>query len=466
VTEARQVALGADPPTYTGTSTSTSAPPTTSTSASSTPPPSSTSTPTPAPKSNNTGAIVGGVVGGLLGVALIAVLMIWLLCGKRIRERIESRRQPPAQEKNTLGQAFSTPPAQPPTLANIVVPVPLRSYPVRPTLQSYGSSGSQNTNLDSNYGYTTLHSPKPSEDHHNLDPEDRPIDRIEMGSNMTRSNTHRNRHRSSTSSTGALALLTRITSLRWRRHVPTNSDGSAGSAGLTSTGMVSMDSGGGIDLEGARHAPNDQSNVYRRMVAPVPFTLPNHAEEPEILDISNPENNDLSRSRSQASSYPSAAEEKRRLKQPPAYTGPPPEAAVAGRREHVSQEISMEPRASLARLEVSSRIATAGSRTVASESNEGHSPLYSPYSERSGQQQQPDRNRTRPHSDSRTNSNSVPSNFALPASPWEQAPQTASSGVLDYSPVPPVPNVGDNKSAQTPSNLRFTVTNPGHHVEM
>ncbi|PVG03243.1 hypothetical protein CPB86DRAFT_804233 [Serendipita vermifera] len=456
VTQARQVALGASPPTLSVTSTSTSTSPSSSTSSSTGS--SSSSTSAPAPSRDNTGPIVGGVVGGLLGLALVVVILVWLLCGKRIRQQFETRRQKQVPEKNVLGRAFTTP-QQPPALANIVVPVPIRSYPARPTFQTYGSSGSQTTNVDPNYGYTTLHSPKPSEDPHNYGSEDHPIDRIEMGSNLSRQNTRRTRHRSSSSS-GALALLTRITSLRWRRHVPTNSDGSAGSGTMmTSTGMISSE--GAIDLDGSRRGSNEnqQGNTYRRMVVPVPFTLPNHAEEPDIIDISNPDNprpEGPNRSQSQSSSYPSAAEEKRRLN-PPAYTGPP--AAVV-RRETVGQEISMAPRASLARLEISSGVATAGSRTVASESQDGHGPLYSPYSDdqRSGQPE-----RHRPHSDSRTHSNSVPSNIALP-SPWEQAPQTASSGVLDYSPVPPESK--NAKSVQTPSNLRFTVTNPGHHVEM
>jgi len=396
LTEAHQIALGGPAP---GSSSSTTpAHSATETFSSSTTP---SYSPQPASQ-GDTGVIVGGVVGGILGLSLVAVILVWLLCGQSIRKRFGKNTAQPKGE--VLGRAFDTPTGAPP-LANIVVPIPVRPYPVRSTFDSYMSSTSAGSNAGDYPGSATGHKEMTGPD--GLARSDVGI--MERGSSQN----HRSLARNNTNSSFAASLIQRVSSsMRWRRRTQTNSMGSNGTGTVITITATGMDS----DTE---HGPRNVSgqNTARRNVDPIPFILPSHPEETAVVDIS-------AEGVDRTSPYGmSAAAEKRRLN-PPAYRDSVPWTNGNSRSD---------PGASNS-LDFSSGGATAGS--------EAHHSAVAPV---------PPSTITLGTAMGRT---SLPSNIVLP-SPFDLLSQDASSGVLDSSPIHVRPAAAD---------LRFTVTNPS--VEM
>lgn len=347
---------------------------------------------------------MGGVVGGVLGVSLVAVLMLWLLCAQSIRKRFskENISQP---RPDVLGRAYATP-TEPPPLANIVVPVPVRPYPLRPAFQSYVSTTTGGSNVgDSAY--------KESSEYDGTARSDVAI--MERGSSQN----HTSLARHDTNSSFATSLLRRVTG-RWRRRAQGASMNSIGTGTVMTTTVTGMDSDTG---HGSRNVSRE--NTTRRTVDPVPFILPSHPEEPTIVDIS-------SSNVDRTSPYGlSAAEEKRRLN-PPAYSNSVPWSGTT------TQSQGSDPNASNSLLDLPSGAATAGSAShIGPLVTVGAPSTVAPMT-----------------GAART---SLPSNIILP-SPFDMLSQGASSGILDTSPLPRRPPAS--------TNLRFAVTNPSREVEM
>lgn len=403
VTEARQIALGGPAPAFTVTSsfssTTTPAHSATETSSSST---ASSNSAQPASRQNDTGAIVGGVVGGILGLLLVAVILVWLLCAQSIRKRFGKNTTQPKGE--ILGRAFDTPTGAPP-LANIVVPIPVRPYPVRNGFDSYMSSTSAGSNAGDYPGSAIGHKEMTGPD--GLARSDVGI--RERGSSQN----HRPLARNNTNSSFAASLIQRVSSsMRWRRRTQTNSMDSIGTGTVMTTTATGMDSDTG---HGSRNI--SRQNTARRNVDPIPFVLPSHPEETAVISIS-------AEGADRTSPYGmSAAEEKRRLN-PPAYRGSVPWTNGNSRSQN------SEPGASNS-LDISSGGATAGS--------ENHHGAFAPSAITLG---------------TAMGRTSLPSNIVLPSA-FDLLSQDASSGVLDSSPIHVRPPAAD---------LRFTVTNPS--VEM
>jgi hypothetical protein len=432
-TEARGVALGAVPPTLT-VSTSASGtgaaviPSTTSLSTLSS---STTSGASSLPRQDNTGAIVGGVVGGILGAALITVIMLWLFCGKCLQSRFNSH-DPPLTGQNILGRAFTTP-TTPPALTNIVVPVPVRPYPLKRAFQSFMSASTTGSNTDDRSHPRPLItvSSKTTTEGHNSDMYRTGPGMESGGVEVSQEPTVR---QTNTTSSVAHTLFRRMT-LPWRRqrHRTIVSSMSVGSGTVMTSNPAESDAG-------SRNV--SRQNTARRMTEPTPFVMPDHAEDIPILDISSggPPTGQVDSNQQYGMS---ASDEKRRLN-PPAYVTPP---MVTHTLVHApAQRLErMEPTAgqSASFLDLASGAATAGSR---SNDSHGHTPgstlLQEPQSA----------SRYRPGSDPL----SLPSNLVL-SSPQEMRSQDASSGMFAASPVVARP---------LPSSLRFVISNPSREVEM
>jgi hypothetical protein len=305
-----------------------------------------------------------------------------------------------------MGRTFGSP-AGPPPLANIVVPIPVRPYPVRNGIDSYMSSTSAGSNAGDYPGSATGHKELTGSD--GLARSDVGI--MELGSSQNHRPLTRN-------SSFAASLVQRVSnSMRWRRRTQTNSMGSIGTGTIMTTTVTGMDSDTGY---GSRHV--SRQNTARGPADPTPFILPSHPEETAVVDIS-PEGVD------HTSPYGmSAAEEKRRLN-PPGFPGSGPWTNRNSRSQN------SDPGEPNSLLDISSG-ATAGS--------ESRHVVFAPM---------PPSTITPGTAIGRA---SLPSNIVLP-SPFDLLSQDASSGVLDSSPIHVRPPAAD---------LKFAVVNPSRDVEM
>lgn len=439
ISEARGVALGAVPPSYTlttssiGTSTPVSSSSMHSETSSATVASSNTST-----HQDNTGAIVGGVVGGILGISLVIVLIIWLVYGKRLRQRSLDASSPTGQ--NLLGRPYAAP-APPPGPPSIVVPIPVRPYPLKNGFQSWMSGSTRASSAGDHHGpqQGQVLSPKPLTQVYTggVVHTNGPEGTLESGNGGVQFSEGPALRRSNTASSRAQALFRRVTSpLRRHRRGVTVSTISSG----TNMTTIPADSESG---HGSRNV--SRQNTARRIAEPVPYILPSRNEDIPVMDISSggPVAGQQVSDHGQFYGL-SAAEEKRRLN-PPAYVIPP--VTASARNNSPPQMLErMAPNPSTSLVDLISGGATTGSMSNVGVDPTGHRTPGQPQELHSA-------SRYRPDSDPM----SLPSNLIL-SSPMDIRSQDASSGMLDSSPIAtrPVP----------PSHLRFVVANPSREVEM